>query len=123
MLFEENNLIDDGKKTILMIEANLRDLKADYQKALTDYTELQKLGGDAYEKLEPEYLSLLAKFKKSIDKSMSLWDQTIANVEKLKTSKGIKAKYFLTGIIWTAERLSLEQDKKEKLIEDAKKLI
>jgi hypothetical protein len=123
MLFEEDKLVDQGNKILNKIEISLRELKADYGKALADYEELKRVGGETYDRLEPDYLKLLSKFKKSINASMNLWDQTIANVEKLKAKRRIKAEYFMTGVLWTIGQMQVEGAKKEELIEDAKKLI
>jgi len=123
MLFDEDNYIKEGQQIVTKIEENVRLLKAEYQKSLNDFQQLKTGEPEIFDELELKYLQLLSKLKKAIDETTNLWDRALANVEKFKMQKRIKAEYFLAGIFWTIERLELEKDKKDELIDVAKKLI
>lgn len=123
MLFDENNLIEEGLALVVKIEENLRKIKVEYQKALKDYERLKNGDPDIYETMENEYLNLLAKLQKAIKDTSDLWDRSIANVEVLKTKKKEKAEYFLTGVFWTISLLDIEEEEKTKLLDQAKQLI
>lgn len=123
MLFDEDSLIKDGKEIIIKIESNLRETKIEYNKTLKDYEKLKNGNKDVYEELEPRYLNLLAKLKRTIDETSELWDRSIENVEKLRLKKEEKAEYFLTGIVWAALKLKTGEKVRNDLIDEAKKLL
>jgi len=122
-MFDEDKLIQEGQVIIKKIEDSLRQLKIEYQKSLNDYDQLKDGDIEIFEKLESQYLKLLSELQKSIEETTSLWDRAIANVEKTKARKKIKAEFFLTGVIWTLDEVEVEEEKKKEIIEIAKKLI
>ena len=122
MLSEEDKAIKAGQAVIKTIEENIRQLKIEYQKALKDYARLKGGHERIFEELEPKYLTLLAKLQKAIKGSTDLWDRSIASVEELKRVREEKVKYFLTGVIWSTNLLKLDEETKNRLIEQAKDL-
>jgi hypothetical protein len=122
-MFNEDKFIKDGQDIIKKIEDSIRLLKIEYQKTLSDYNQLKTGNLEVFEEMEPKYLKLLSKLQKSIEDTMSLWDRTIASVEKMKIKKKETAEYFLTGVIWTLDQAEIDQEKKKEIIEIAKKLI
>jgi len=122
VLSEEDKAIKAGQAVIKTIEENIRQLKIEYQKALKDYARLKGGHESIFEELEPKYLTLLAKLQKAIKGSTDLWDRSKDSVEELKRVREEKVKYFLTGVIWSTNLLKLDEETKNRLIEQAKDL-
>jgi len=122
-MFDEDKVIEEGQTIIKKIEKSLRQLKIDYQKALSDYNKLKEGDSEVFENLESQHLNLLSKFQTSIEETTDLWDRAIASVGKMRAQKKIKADFFLTGVIWSLDEANVEMEKKKEIIEIAKKLI